>query len=261
MALRTPVAGCALLALALLSAVAAAQTPPNVNIPNLPGTQVERFKMTLNGSQGSTFTFSVDVPNSGCPVHSEGRLTENWEFQRGKGVVIEFRRIKGTRTVFLQRQGHPPGDVSFATPGTVIRTGTGFWDEMGPAPCRGRHEFVVQDCGRKIPAKADARFIWAEGKLTMEPTSKSILRLNPARACGSGVDNIDGLSWEHPYLAKQKGKLSQAQVFGTKKRPQRKHIVVPLSAGQPIMALREGMYMREQETFGGDTRLVLSRLP
>jgi hypothetical protein len=90
----------------------------------------------------------------------------------------------------------------------------------------------------------------------MEPTSKSILRPNPARACGSGVDNIDGLSWEHPYLAKQKGKLSAKQVFG-----KRKHIVVSMDAGQPLDPLREGPYMREEEVFGGGARLVLSRLP
>ena len=239
----------------MLSSSAAAQTPPGVNFPQLPNSEVERFKVTLNGSQGSTFNFSVDVPNSGCPVHSEGRLTEDWKFERGKGVVVEFRRIQGTRTVFLQRRGHPPGDVSFATPGTVTRTASGFWDEMGPSPCRGRHEFVVTDCGEKFKAKADARFIWARNKLTMEPTSKSILRPNPARACGSGVDNIDGLTWEHPYLAKQKGKLSAAAVFGKKK-----HIVVQMDAGQPLTVLREGMYMREDEVFGGTSRLVLSRL-
>lgn len=260
MTLRTNVGACAVLAIALLSAAAVAQTPPNIPT-QLPNSEVERFNVTLNGSQGSTFTFSVDVPNPSCPIHSEGRLSEDWKFERGKGVVIEFRRIKGTRTVFLQRRGHPPGDVSFATPGTVLRTATGFWDEMGPAPCRGRHEFSVAECGERLRAKADARFIWAQNKITIEPTSKSILRKNPARACGGGMDNIDGLSWEHPYLAKQKGRLTGAQVFGTRKQPKRKHIVVPLDAGQPLQELREGTYMREQETFGGTSRLVLSRLP
>lgn len=258
MTLRTNVGACAVLALALLSAAAVAQTPPNIPT-RLPNSEVERFNVTLNGSQGSTFTFSVDIPNPSCPIHSEGRLTEDWKFERGKDVVVEFRRIKGTRTVFLQRRGHPPGDVSFATPGTVFRTATGFWNEMGPG-CRGLHNFSVEDCDRKIRAKADARFIWAEGKLTMEPTSKSMERLNPARACGGGADNINGLSYEHPLLAKQKGKLTAAQVFGTKKQPKRKHIVVALSAHPPMLP-REGTYMRETETIGGSSRLVLSRLP
>ena len=151
--------------------------------------------------------------------------------------MLEFRRIKGTRTVFLQRRGHPAGDVSFATPGTVLRTASGFWNGMGPPPCRGFRNFSVADCDTKLKAKADMFFIWAQGKLTMEPTSKSIQRPNPAAACGSGVDNIDGLSWEYPFLAKQKGRLSARQVFG-----KRKHIVVPMSAGRPIMPLREGAY-------------------
>jgi hypothetical protein len=248
----------AAVSLVLVGAAVAAATPqpPPIHIPNLPNQEVERFKVTLNGSQGSTFTFALDLPPGGCSVHSEGRLTEDWKFARGRGVIVEFRRIKGTHTVFLERKGHPPGDVSFATPGTVIRTASGFWDELGPAPCSGHHEFSVTDCDRKIPAKADMRFIWAEGKLTMEPTSKSTQRKNPAAACGSGNDNIDGLSWEYPFLAKQKGKLSAREVFG-----KRKHLVVPLSAGHPYMPLRQGSFIVEKEQFGGDGRLVLSRLP
>jgi hypothetical protein len=250
----------AAVALLVLAGTAMAYTPPqapDINIPNLPNQEVERFKVTLNGSQGSTFSFAVDMPDAGCSVHGEGRVTEDWKFARGKGVVLEFRRIKGTRTVFLQRRGHPPGDVSFATPGTVLRTASGFWDELGPAPCSGHHEFSVADCDRKIRAPADMFFIWTRsGKLTMEPTSKSIQKKNPAAACGSGNDNIDGLSWEYPFLAKQKGKLTAKQVFGKKK-----HIVVPLDAGHPIMPLRQGSFIVEKEQFGGDSRLVLSRLP
>jgi hypothetical protein len=248
----------AALGLALLSAVAAAQpTPPDIDIPDLPKTEVERFKVTLNGSQGSTFNFSVDMANpGGCSVHSEGRLTEDWKFERGRGVILKFRRIKGTRTVFLQRQGHPAGDVSFATPGTVIRTASGFWDEFGGTGCRGRRDFSVTDCGKKLKAKADMFFIWTRsGKLTMEPTSKSVQRKNPARACGSGADNIDGLSWEYPFLNKQKGKLPASKVFG-----KRKHIVVQMKAGRLLTPHREGTYLREDETFGGSTRLVLTRL-
>jgi hypothetical protein len=254
---RIKVGACGALALGLLSAAASAQQPPDINFGNLPNSEVERFKLTLNASQGSTFNFSVDMANpGGCPVHSEGRVTEDWKFARGRGVVLEFRRIKGTRTVFLQRRGHPPGDVSFATPGTVIRQASGHWNEMGPPPCRGFRDFSVADCDKKLPAKADMRFIWAAGKLTMEPTSKSILRKNPAAACGSGADNIDGLSWEYPYLSKQKGKLPARLVFG-----KRKHIVVNLEAGRLLTPHREGMYMREDETFGGSARVVLSRVP
>lgn len=98
--------------------------------------------------------------------------------------MLEFRRIKGTHTVFLQRKGHPAGDVSFATPGTVIRTASGLWDEMGPAPCRGHHEFSVADCDTKLPAKAD----------------------------------MFGLSWEYPFLFKQKGKLTADRIFGSSAR-------------------------------------------
>ena len=261
MTLRTKVGASAVLALALFTAAAAGQAPPPIPTPHF-NTEVERFKLTLNGSQGSTFNFSVDMANpGGCSVHSEGRLTEDWKFERGKGVVIEFRRIKGTRTVFLQRQGHPAGDVSFATPGTVIRTASGFWDEFGATGCRGRHDFSVADCGKKLKAKADARFIWTRsGKLTMEPTSKSIRYKNPAAACGSGADNIDGLSHEHPFLEKQRGKLTASQIFGNGKR-KRKHLVVELEAKDLLTPHREGMYLREDEVFGGSTRVVLSRLP
>jgi hypothetical protein len=245
----------ALLVLTIAAAATAQPQPPNVQIPDLPNQEVERFKVTLNGSQGSTFNFSVDYPNPSCPIHSEGRVTEDWKFARGRGVVLEFRRIKGTHTVFLQRKGHPAGDVSFATPGTVIRTASGFWDEMGPAPCRGHHEFSVADCDTKLPAKADMFFIWTRGRLSMEPTSKSIQRKNPARECGSGNENIDGLTNEYPFLAKQKGKLSAKQVFG-----KRKHIVVPLKANRLLEPVRGGMWIREDEVFGGSARLVLSRL-
>ena len=242
----------------MVCAAAAAQTPPAIDLPDLPKTEVERFKVTLNGSQGSTFNFSVDMANpGGCSVHSEGRLTEDWKFERGRGVVLQFKRIKGTRTVFLQRQGHPAGDVSLATPGTVIRTASGFWDEFGATGCRGRHDFSVADCGEKLKAKADMRFIWARsGKLTMEPTAKSIQRKNPAQACGSGVDNIDGLSWEYPYLSKQKGTLPASKIFG-----KRKHLVVEMEAGKLLTPHREGLYLREDEVFGGSARLVLSRVP
>jgi hypothetical protein len=255
MALRKPAAGIAVLLLVLLCAAAAAQTPPPIPTPNFKS-EVARFKVTLNGSQGSTFNFSVDMANpGGCSVHSEGRLTEDWKFERGKGVIIQFRRIEGTRTVFLQRRGHPAGDVSLATPGTVERTASGFWDEFGGAACRGRRDFIVTDCGKKLKAKADVQLFWGKGKMTMEPTSKSIQRKNPAAACGSGNDNIDGLSHEYPFLEKQKGKLSAKQVFG-----KRRHIVIQMKAGRLLTPHREGMYIREQETFGGSARLVLSRL-
>ncbi len=156
-----------------------------------------------------------------CSVHSEGRLTEDWKFARGRGVVLEFRRIKGTHTVFLQRKGHPAGDVSFATPGTVIRTASGFWDEMGPAPCRGHHEFSVADCDTKLPAKADMFFIWARGSSRWSPRRRaSSERTRLPRVAAAPRTSTAGLLTPH----------------------------------------REGSFIREDEVFGGSARLVLSRL-
>jgi hypothetical protein len=254
MRLITQAAAAAAVVLVAFASQAAAQAPEQPTLPDIPTTDVARFKMTIDGLQRGEFSHSW-TPGNACNWHSEGTLVEQWEFQRGKAVVMEFSRL-APRVILLRRAGRPAGDSAFAAPGFVTREGTGFFD-MGPEGCGGMHSLVSPDCGKRFPVKSDLRLLWLSGKLRLE-RSGATFRANPAEDCGTpdGALNFNGLTAPYPILNKQIGKLTAAQIFG-----KRRGLKVKLKA-KFIEPLRDrSEWPNAHETLTGLTHLTFKRLP
>jgi hypothetical protein len=237
----------------LLASVATAQSPPP-DIPNLPVVKTVKFKMTVHGAQHSFFSFSWTPPPSGCSIHAEGQLSEDWEFARGRGVVLEFSKLPGG-LVLLKRQGRGLGDAAFAVTGGVVREANGFFDFGPEQGCGGQRSLVDPDsCGQEFEVNSDLRLVWKQGRLTMERATK--FPKNPADGCGTvnGALNIELFSYHFPLLSKQHVAFSKSQIFGRKrgfKLQLKDHFLEPL---------HEPIYESVEEKTNGESTMTLKRL-
>jgi hypothetical protein len=202
----------AAVALVTVASAATAQTPPT-NIPTPPGADVARFQMTIHGTQFANYRFSWTPAPSGCSRHSEGTLREQWQWARGKSVVMEFMKFPGGH-VIVQRHGRF-GDASFAAPGSLERHATGFYDFGGEPGCGGTYSLVSGTCEKLFKVQSDLRFFWNGRKLTLDRAGTR-LRKNPAADCGNpnGALNFTGLTFPYPLVSKQKGALTKREIFG-----------------------------------------------
>jgi len=252
--LTAKVAASATIALVILVPAAAAQAPPDLpSIPTLPHTDVERFKMTIHGSQYSFFSFAVTLSPSGdCRFHSEGQISEDWEFARGKAVVMEFTKLPGG-LVMLRRVGRPPGDAAFAAPGGVKRQASGFYD-FGPDPCGGIRNFGDEPaCNEEYKVNSDLRLLWLRGRLTLDRGATRLVE-NPAEACGEAVGNIHLFTFPYPLVSKQRVNLSKRQIFGHKRG-------FRLVLKDRFLApLREPIYEAVEEKLTGESVITLTRV-
>lgn len=210
--------------------------------------------MTIHGSQFTFFAFSWTLPSSVCTYHTEGQISEDWEFARGRGVVMEFSRLPGG-VVLLRRAGRPSGDAAFAAPGGLKREANGFFD-LGPGGCGGIIQLRDEAaCGVEFEVNSDLRLIWNRGRLTLERGGTRAVE-NPAEACGQVRQGSSfGLfTWPYPILAKQRVEFSKKQIFG---RTRGFRLVLK---DKFIAPLREPVYESVEETLKGETVLTLKRL-
>ena len=205
----------------LLAAPAAAQTPPPLppipGLDDLPG-KVVRFQVTIRGSQLDDIAFNWNpAPGPGCILYAEGTLLEFWEFQRGKSVVMEFRKLGGR--VIVRRKGRPLGDTAFAAPGTVTRKAGGFFQAPAASGCP-TFPFDQAACSQALKARSDLRLEWSKGVLKLKESGPAAQNENPAESCGALVapaTNFGGnLSFSYPLMNPQKGKLSRDWIFDSK---------------------------------------------
>ncbi len=210
--------------LAVLAAPSAAQVPqPPPGLPDdlddlLDDGPTARFKVTVNGFQESQIDFvfnsALALP---CALQATGTLSERWTFDRGKDVVLVFRKL-GPGVVFVSRVGRQPGDTAFAAPGTVSRRATGAARQQFPdGSCRA-FPLHAGDCGTEFPVRTNFSFGWSKGKLTVAQSSTENQRVNPARACGTTpVGNFDVITNQFPFLLKQRDALKPKQIFGSRR--------------------------------------------
>jgi hypothetical protein len=249
-------AAAAAVALVTLASTAAAQAPPDVpNIPDIPGGKTAKFKMTVHGMQHSFFAFSWTPHYGGCSVHAEGQLSEDWEFARGQGVVLEFTKLPGG-LVLLKRQGRGLGDAAFAATGGVVREANGFFDYGPEQGCGGQRSLVDPDvCGQEFKVNSDLRLSWRKGRLTLERATRN--PKNPAAGCGNvngSAFNFELFTYRFPVLDKQRADFSKTQIFGHKrgfKLEMKDHFLEPL---------HEPVYESVDEKTNGESTLTLKRL-
>ena len=201
----------------LCSPAWAQQVPGLPDIGNgLPQGDVERFQVTVRGTQHAAFKYTWHPPDLGCSVSSEGTLSEFWEYARGKSVVMEFNRLPGG-IVLLKRAGRSLGDSSFAAPGSVTRDASGYYDYGVQPGCGGMFSLVGGDCGTTYKVNSNFNLLWSKGKLSLRRGSK--LKKTPVKDCGEvgGALSFDGLVSPYPYLEKQRGALTARQIFHSKR--------------------------------------------
>lgn len=222
MRIHTKVVASAALTVLLLAMPAAAQVPPTPppipNLNHLPGA-VERFQLTVRGTQLGQTSFTWDpAPGSAvCSLYSEGGLTESWQFQRGKAVTMEFRKLGGT--VVIGRKGRPLGDTAFAAPGTVTRLATGYYQAPNASGCP-TFGFDQADCGKALAARSDLRLEWSNGMLRLKESGPAAQNKNPAENCGlvEGAVNFgSSLASAYPILLEQRAKLPSKRIFKSKR--------------------------------------------
>jgi hypothetical protein len=237
--------------LAAASSATAQPQPPN--IPNIPTVKTARFKMTIHGVQHSFFAWSFTLNKGGdCPLHSEGQISEDWEFARGKGTVLVFTKFPGG-LVTMKREGRGLGDAAFAAPGGLIREINGFYD-LGPGPCGGTHDLRDEAaCGQEFPVNSDLRLQWLKGQLSLARGGTRQVD-NPAAACGEKVGAIDLFTTPYPLLTKQKAAFTKKQIFGKRKGF---HLVLKDHFLPP---LREPIYDSVEEKLNGESDVTLKRL-
>jgi hypothetical protein len=239
-------------ALSVASTAAAQQPPPN--IPTPPGAEVARFKVTIHGLQLAGYQFSWSPAPSGCSRHAEGTLREEWIWQRGTGVVMEFMKFPGGHVV-VQRHGRF-ADASFAAPGTLERHSTGFFDFGGEPGCGGTYSLVSPNCDKRFRVQSDLRFLWNGRKLTLERAGTRP-RTNPAEDCGNpnGALDFDLLTFPYPLLAKQKGELARREIFG------RKRGISLILKDNFLPPVEPNPDVNSSQTLNGHSTVTLKRLP
>ena len=242
----------AVLTLALASTATAQPQPPTTpNIPQPPGLETVRFKMTIHGSQYSFFEFSFTInPGNLCRLHAEGQISEDWEFARGRGVILEFSKLPNGFVV-LKRHGRGFGDAAFAAPGGLKREANGFADQ---GECGGAVNFADEPtCGEEFQVNSDLRMQYLKGKLILDRGATRQVE-NPADKCGETGGAIDLFTWPYPLLTKQKADFTKKQIFGKKRGF---HLVLK---DHFLAPLREPVYESVDEKLTGESDVTLKRL-
>jgi len=249
-------------ALGLLVAPAAAQGPPvPPGLPDdlddlLPDADTARFKVTINGSQLARIDFVFNsAPAAPCALQATGVLNERWEYERGKSVVLVFRKL-GPGVVVLQRAGRGLGDAALAAPGIVTRNASGAARAAFPdGSCRS-FPLATADCGVAFPKRTDLSFSYAKGKLVLVQSAKENQRVNPALGCGeTPIGNFDELPTRFPFLFKQKGRLKVKDLFESKRNIR---LMLESNFLEPVD--KPAGYTKLEEQIFSTTHVTLKRL-
>lgn len=162
--------------LCVLPAAAAAQTVPAVpaipTVPSLPGSQVERFRLVVEGTSTARRDLDLSANTVVCGAQVNARLSETATFQRGTGVVVEFVKLGPGRSapVILRRAGR--ATATFATKVTLRRTSSGFAQRINLTPvdqCQPVTEDLSTgpECDKDIPSRTNLSLAMARDFLQL----------------------------------------------------------------------------------------------
>lgn len=246
----------AFLVLAAVPAGAQTPLPPLPTLPpGLPKAETARFAVTVRGYQSDLLRFDFDaVEGLDCSIEGRGELSEQWHFERGKGVVLTFTKL-GPGAVVLQRAGRGLGDSAFAAPGDVERRANGSIDNRAPIDCVS-FPLATRACNQVRKVRPDLDLSWAKGKLELTSSSTENTQPNPLRGCGlAGGFDFDIFSYRFPGLLKQKGALPMKRIFDSKR-----NLKVELKPRFLESAEVPPGYNDLSETVSGSTTVTLRRL-
>lgn len=189
--------------------------------PRAPSMQKAVFDVIVEGSGAAHQVVDVDGTNGLCQVHSSTQSNETYEYVRGRGVRVVFKRFRGipNSPVLLTRAGRRAG-AEFNVRGSVLNTASGSATREGPAECLPATETVGDEpqCGRKSGRATDMGLLYSEGKLGFEIAGDALPRL-PGGGCGSNtIETMSGsplFGWEGFPDLKPK-ELPASRIFGRK---------------------------------------------
>ena len=145
-----------------------------------PSAQKAFFDVVVEGTGAAHQVVDGDGTNGVCHVHSSTSSNETYEYGRGKGVRVVFRRFRGipNSPVLLTRAGRRAG-ATFNVRGSFTGTASGTATREGPAVCIPATETVGDEtqCGKKIGRAVDMGLGYAEGELGLEVAGDSLPRL------------------------------------------------------------------------------------
>jgi hypothetical protein len=210
---------------------AAAPSPPKLpTLPdNLPGADVARFKVVVEGVAEARRSLSGDGNNGICGTQiAQGKVTEHYDYGRGKGLTIEALRFgKGKRSGVLVKRSGRKADISFEVQGKIERSAEGIYERysVGSVPCPSLHreDFADgKDCGvayrenEKMALTYDSR----KGSVGMRQLG-GLTALSKVDQCGRASDGFGVLAdlpyaWPGPTTPLQ-GKLPVGLLFGKRK--------------------------------------------
>ena len=126
--------------------------PKTPNPKTRPGAMLVTFKLVVEGVAQDIGHRNATGELGPCAVALQETINERTDFQRGKGVTMEFIRYRqhGQMKYAIQRVGRN-GDASFALVYSLSRTATGntTWTPVFAGPCLRDEDFSKNsDCGK-----------------------------------------------------------------------------------------------------------------
>ncbi len=224
--MRTLAGVIALLLTALLAASAASQPrPPQIDdLPPLPapkGGKKAVFDVIVEGFGGASRQVDGEGANGVCQVTSHTESHQTYEYGRGRGLRVVFR--KPGPTALLTRAGRRAPRAVFNVRGSTRTSAEGEATRTGDAVlCQPVTEKVgdESECNRTIRRAVNMALGYTQGELKLELAAEPLPPL-PGTGCGSnGVETVSGtptLGWEGwPEL--EPGGLPMGRIFGKRRR-------------------------------------------
>jgi hypothetical protein len=193
--------------------------PPNPR--SKPGATVVTFKMIVDGETRVNASRSIqNQALSTCKVTLFDEIEEHTIFQRGKGLTMEFVRVKenGQTLYYAQRPGRT-GDATFTVVWKLTRKATGQLETQPLIPgvqCFLAPEDVSTnpDCSKTFSGKSDWGIRIKGATFSIAPAKNDAPKIS---SCGTstafpGLDEI-AYQWPTPYPFSFKP-LPLAKMFG-----------------------------------------------
>lgn len=184
--------------------------PPTVTQPNpktLPGSETVTFKLVVEGQVFALGSRMIDNEDLGvCNVQLSEVIDEKTEFNRGKGLLMEFVRYhERGKTLYAAQRAGRNGDSSFALVYSLKRTASGkatVRPAFPPAPCFMHNEDLSSNpsCDKEYTGTSNWGLRIKGSTFSIRP-AKGTGR--PISACGAAQQfgGLENLAYQWPVAA------------------------------------------------------------